>query len=179
MMNPWLLLGALAAFVASVTGAFFYGQNVGAEDERAEWQDRENVELSAANKRIIELTETARAQESEHAVELHAISAKYQEDLQNEKIKSDAVVSDVRAGIIRLRDPGSTASRACGGEAGKAAASASGRDGEAGGELPSTGDGILSVEAAEFIVRIASEADDIVRQLSACQKVIETDREKM
>lgn len=168
MMNPWLLLGALAAFVASVTGAFFYGQNVGAEDERVEWQQRENVELTAANKRIIELTETARAQESEHAVELHAISAKYQEDLQNEKAAADRVISDLRNGSRVLRIPVTRTVETCGGEAGTAPASTSGRDGEARADVHPA--------AAEFLVGLASEADAVVRQLQACQRVIMQDR---
>lgn len=40
-MNPYLLLGAGLAFVASVTGAFFYGQQVGQDSIEAQ-QARDN-----------------------------------------------------------------------------------------------------------------------------------------
>ena len=166
--NPWVLLGALAAFVASVTGAFFYGQNVGAEDERVEWQGRENVELTAANRKILDLTEAARARESFHAIELNAISTKLQEDLQNEKAAADRVISDLRNGSRVLRIPITRTVETCGGEAGTAPASTSGRDGEARADVHPA--------AAEFLVGLASEADAIVRQLAACQAVILQDR---
>lgn len=166
--NPWVLLGALAAFVASVTGAFFYGQNVGAEDERVEWQARENVEITAANRKILDLTEAARAQESLHAIELNAISTKYQEDLQNEKATRDRVVADLRNGSRVLRIPVTRTVETCGGEAGTASASTSGRDGEARADIHPA--------AAEFLVGLASEADAVVRQLAACQAMILQDR---
>lgn len=166
--NPWLILGVVLAFVVSVTGAFFYGQNVGAEGERVEWQTRENVELAAANKKILDLTDAARARESLDAVRLASISAKYQEDLLNEKATHDRVVSDLRNGSRVLRIPVAGTSQTCGGETGAAPTAALRRDGQATAEL--------SREASEFLVGLASEADAVVRQLAACQAVILQDR---
>ena len=36
MINPWLILGVVLAFVAGTTGAFFYGKDVGRDDLIAE-----------------------------------------------------------------------------------------------------------------------------------------------
>ena len=50
------------------------------------------------------------------------------------------------------------------------------RDGGASGELPAAPAGLLSGEASEFLVNLAADADDVARQLAACQQVIINDR---
>lgn len=168
-LNPWLLLAVVIVFGASNAGSYWYGTNVGAEGERVEWQKRENQELAAANKRIVDLTETVRAKESMHAVELANISAQYQKELQDEKSKADRVIADVRAGARKLRIPVASTYQACGsGEAGKAPAAPFRRDGEARAEL--------SASASSFLIGLANEADQVVRQLTACQAIIMQDR---
>lgn len=166
--NPWVILGLVGAWLLSAGGAYWYGTNVGAEDERVAWQARSNTELNAANHRIIELTETIRAKESEHTVQLASISARYQEELQNEKATADLVISELRAGTRKLRIPVASSGKARGSEAGAASAAPGGRDGETRADL--------SPEIAESLVGLASEADTVVRQLQACQAIIMQDR---
>ncbi|MRD73317.1 hypothetical protein HCX48_00365 [Rhodocyclus tenuis] len=155
-------------------GAFYaYGQQqfgLGEKAERSAWQGRENTALIKANSRIKELEERARAQEREHAQDMAAASATYQEDLKHEKAAKDRAVADLRSGALRLRDPFVAAcpDAAAGGGAGPAGAGSGGGDGEARAEL--------SVEASEFLVSLASEADEVVHQLTACQSVVEADR---
>lgn len=168
MLNPWVILCVVLAWGATTGGAYWYGNNVGKDSERVVWQGKQSKELQAANAKIIDLTEKARAQESLHAVELAGISAKYQEALQNEKSKSDRVIADVRAGTRKLRIPIAGPIQTCGSSSSQAPAAAERRDGEARAEL--------SGSSSDFLIGLASEADAIVRQLTACQAVILQDR---
>jgi prophage endopeptidase len=165
-LNPWALLIALAVFVSSCLGCYWYGNSVGKTSEKAKWQEKETKELAAANKKILDLTEEARAKESLHAVKLASISATYQEEIKNVKDKAARVISDVRSNAIKLRIP--VTETACRSEASTTPASPERRDGETRAEL--------SDEAAEFLIGLASEADEIVKQLQACQSVVLQDR---
>ncbi|WP_306602530.1 lysis system i-spanin subunit Rz [Azonexus sp.] len=136
----------------------------GKKAERTTWQQRENAELTAANARILELTAEARQAEQGHAAALAKASATYQENLQHEKATRDRTIADLRSGALRLRIELASRETAGGGAAGEGESSAGRCDGETHGEL--------SPAAAEFLVDLASEADDVVHQLNAAQAVI-------
>ena len=121
------------------------------------------VKQRAAESRVAEL-------EAKNAVNVAKASTAYQKGLQNGKAELDSAVARVHAGY-RLRDPGSSGSAAnCPGDAPSAPSTATARrDGEAGT--------YLSSEASSFLLKLAGEADDTVRQLIACQAVVIADRE--
>ncbi|HEX7116256.1 MAG TPA: lysis system i-spanin subunit Rz [Steroidobacter sp.] len=145
------------------------GYERGVSEERAKWVARESEELAAANALIEKLQREARAAEQAHAKELAAISKRYQENLRNVEKARDAHIAALRAGALRLRDPEAPACEsACGGGVSEASAAAGGRNGPAGGEL--------SAEASEFLLRLTAEADEVARQLQACQEIIRSDR---
>lgn len=167
------LLG-LAATAALLTLLYFYGNHQfsqGEEAEKSRWLARENIQLRAANEEISQLNTQAREQERQHAEAMAHISTQFQEQLHHVKSAKDSVIADLRAGAVRLRIPvtSASASAACGGIPAEAFASAAGRDGETRAEL--------SAEAAEFLVGLASEADEVTQQLSACQALLQADRE--
>ena len=92
------------------------------------------------------------------------IDTAYQKGITDGKVQLDSTLSDLRADVIRLRKRFSCPA------AGVSAAAASatvGDDAEAGG---------LQREDAEFLVRLASDADAIALQLKACQAIVENDR---
>lgn len=164
----------LVVTLALMALLFFYGQHqyrLGAEAEKARWVARENAALRAANDEISQLNQLARDQERLHAEAMAHISTQFQEQLHHVKSQKDSVIADLRAGAVRLRVPvtPASASPACSGIPGEAFASARGRDGETRADL--------SAEAAEFLVGLASEADEVVQQLSACQALLQADRE--
>ena len=172
VIPPWVKLLGAVLLVAAVSGAIYaYGQQqfgLGEKAERTAWLTRENTTLTKANARIKELEDQARAREREHAQDMAAASAKYQEDLKHEKAAKDRVIADLRSGALRLRIP-VTCPNAAGGSGTAAPGSGTvGRDGETRAEL--------SVEASEFLVGLASEADEVVHQLTACQVVVSADR---
>lgn len=143
--------------------------NIGKTSERAEWLKRENTELTTANARIKTLEDEARAAEQSHGKAMVAASTQYQKDLSHEQATKDGVIADLRSGARRLRIE-LAAAKATGGSATAQAGAGPGRcDGGTTAEL--------SESAAEFLVGLASEADTVVHQLTACQAVVTADRQ--
>lgn len=180
-MLPWVKVLAALLLIAAVLAAFyFYGQQqfgLGEKAERAAWLARENTGLASANAKIKTLEEKYLQQEHDAADAIAVISHHYQKDLHDVKAEKDHVIAGLRAGAFRLYIPvrvpdqklfGAAAVPACGGAASEVAASACGRDAATLAEL--------SVEASEFLVGLASEADEVAKQLGRCQDIIEADR---
>ena len=168
-MNPYVIIGLLVAWGASLFGVGWWQNDAGHVAERTEWQTRENGELRTANATIKALQEQARKDEQTHAAALAAVSTDYERKLSDANKQRAADAAALRAGTLRLRDPNPPGLRACGGLAAQVGASTGRRDGPEGGEL--------SEAAAGFLLELASDADDVARQLAACQRVVIEDRE--
>ena len=178
--DAWIGLAKLLAALAlgGLALAAFHGHGkqqyqAGQQDERSTWLQRDNDALRQANRRISTLQQEAREQEWAHGLAMDGIANQHQKDLNDARAEKDRVIADLRARNLRLRIPVvTTASAACrGGGAGSEAGPSTGqRDGETTAEL--------SGAAAEFFVGLASEADDVARQLSACQAVVIADRQQ-
>lgn len=168
MINPWVLLGLLIAWIGSMATVGYWQNGVGKESERVVWQARENVELSEANAMIIMLQNKAREDEATHNQVLADISRTYQERINDADIQKDKFIAGVRNGTIVLRQPAPRTEKASGGISSEAIASAIGRDGETNSKL--------SDETAEFLYTEANRADKIVEQLAACQAIVIEDR---
>jgi hypothetical protein len=110
-------------------------------------------------------SEAARREEQTLADAVNVVDKAYQRGLTNGKAAADRVLADRDAGRLVLRDKFKCPAQR--GPAQAAAGTGSG-DGQEGA--------VLSVEDQDFLVRLATEADDNVRQLTACQAVIEADR---
>lgn len=160
-----LVVAALAA--VSMYNAWLIG--IGKTTERAEWLKRDNAALAAANARIKTLTDQARDKEQLHAAALVTASTQYQKDLSHEKATKDSVIADLRTGARRLRIELAATHAAAGSGAAEAGPSPGRCDGATTAEL--------SESAAEFLVGLASEADEVVHQLTACQAVVTADRQ--
>jgi prophage endopeptidase len=135
--------------------------------------ERNHQQLVIANMISEHQAEEARLQdiirENEHraAERMVAIDQHYQESLQNAQQDIDKLRADVHAGTIKLRKhftcpalPNTQGTAAATGTGGSDA-------GEEGG---------LSNEDADVLISIAKEADDVVRQLQACQAIVRSDR---
>jgi len=167
-VNPYVLLAAGGFWAITTVGAYQSGRTRGIESERLVWQTRENLQLQAANQKIRELAEQAREAERTHAEANAAISDYFQGELQNEKKRHDADLAAVRDGGFRLRDRYSAAICPGPDRVPETAAPAERHHGAEGAEL--------SRESTIFLLGLASEADQIVMQLQACQAVIAADR---
>jgi len=169
MLNPYVILALLVAWGLSLVGVGAWQRHDGKVTERAVWQIRENDEIRMANSKIRSLEEGARKAEQDKAIALATISTDYERKLSDANKQRAADAAAVRAGSLRLRDPSATGLRACGSIATETATGTSQRDGGTAGEL--------SGAASEFLLDLANEADDVARQLAACQQVVIEDRE--
>jgi prophage endopeptidase len=166
-LNPYVIIGLIVAWLGSLGAVGWWQNSAGHTAERFSWQKRDNDSLTTANAKILKLEQAARDAERRHAEDLEVISAGYQKELVNAKAQRDRDVSAARSGALSLRFH-AEGSGACAGGTGQTAAGAAGRDGPATAELPR--------EVAAGLFAIADDADEVVRQLSACQAVIRADR---
>ena len=158
---------ALVLLVALV-GAYVKGRNDGGKIVQADYAQRD---LKAANdyaQKEREITEKYRSQEAQWQQQFVAASRSYQKGLARVETQRLADAAAVDAGRIRLLDPG-TVGKACGDSPPSTTASTSGRNGSEGSEL--------SGKAAKFLLSLASDADAVVRQLSACQQILSSERQ--
>lgn len=162
-----LLIGALV-FVGALTGAYFYGHSNGVDSERVVWQAKEIKATQEADKALADAQDKVNSLQSQYANNLAVISGNYQQELKNVSATKDRTIAALRAGAIRLRDPGTHYTLSPNALPGSTAPT-SGCDGQATSRLSDT--------TSEFLVREASHADAIVEQLNACQAVIIKDRE--
>jgi hypothetical protein len=167
-MNQYLIIGLLIGWAASLAGVGWWQNEAGHTAERTAWQTRENTELRAANAKIITLQTSVRSIEQAHAIALADVSTNYQKELSNANKQHAADVAAVRAGAIRLRYPNTSSIYSIGDRPAETGPGTGGCDGPKGAELPAA--------TSEFLLSLANDADDITRQLTACQRVIIEDR---
>lgn len=161
-MNTRLILVILWGVSLAAVG--WWQRSDGRTVERTAWEQRENKQLQAANDRIITLNAKYRNLERQSAVDMARVSADYQKELQNVQAQRDRARADLRAGKLRLRDPGARLAATCGDPAPNPSTAPERRDGAAQAEL--------SGEASRFLLDLAAEADAVVVQLTACQAAL-------
>lgn len=150
----WAWASAIACVVLLCLRWHWIG--LGEDRVQAEWDKAEAGYAAAA---------------AAHAAHVQTIEARWRSDfdaavarLNKENTDAiaerDGLLADLRAGNLRLRDKFRCPSGGVSGTAGSAA----GGDGPEGG--------VLSVEDQTFLVRLGAEADDVARQLTACQAIL-------
>ncbi|UGA37826.1 hypothetical protein JOS77_28410 [Chromobacterium haemolyticum] len=154
-MNWRLIIAGIV--LAAVAAAGWHYRSALAERDAAD-QRAAAAELVSAGEKV------ARATEQKTARTDNAAAAAYQEELENGKVElQSSILARLRAQQLRLRDQ-----LAAGGNLPDASAGAGRRDASAPADfLAAHGDDAL---------RLAAEADDAVRQLGACQLILNSDR---
>lgn len=168
MINPYIIIGLILAYVGSIVGVGYWQRQDGAMSERDAWQKRENTQLIATARRIKSLEDDYRKKEQDAQVTIVAISTNYQKELSNADKQHEMDITAIRNGTLRMRDPGAPSLRTLGCIPTQTASPAGGRDGETGTEL--------SNQLAEFLDSEAIRANKIVSQLGHCQEIILEDR---
>ncbi len=166
-MNPYVILGIVIAWIASLGAVGWWQNAAGHTAERVTWQARENKELQDANASIKRLEEAARAAEQAHATELAKIGENHQKEIADAQAQKDRDVAAARAGRIVLRIP-APCKAADGSQPAKTPAAPGVGDGGTTAELPRS--------VTEDLLSLANDADAVVRQLGECQAVIRSDR---
>jgi prophage endopeptidase len=167
-MNIQLILIGVILSIASSVGTYFYGHHEGQVVERAAWEARENKQLALANQVIQALQQQARETERKHAADLNIISTQHETEITNVRAETKRLVDAAVRGSLKLRIPAAAPSQASASGTGQTTASASGRDGSEAGELPA--------ETSRFLLELTGEADEVVKQLTACQATLTADR---
>lgn len=168
-MNPWIALGLVLAWVASLAGVGYWQNDAGHTAERVAWQTRDNEELRKANAKIIALNDAARQTEQQNAAKVAAIATDYERKLKDAKTQRDHDIADAYSGAIGLRIPSTSGITAGGSEAATTTAATGQCNGGTATELPR--------ETVANLLALADDADEITNQLAACQEVIRADRE--
>lgn len=166
--EPYRLLAGALLWLASLFAVGVWQHHAGAVGERVAWQAKEVTEQAAAAAQLKALSDAARAAEQKHAADMAALAADYERKLSDANKQRAADIAAVRAGTLRLRDKSGTCVPASTDPGAKAGPSSGIGNGTTGCELSETTSG--------FLLDFANDADDIARQLAACQQVIVQDR---
>jgi Rz lysis protein len=171
VIGPQQLMLAVLAAGGAFLGGFLYGHSDGRQDERLEWEERENSALREANAALDAAHRKAREQEQRRAAVQAQLVADFEEELHHAETARDRAIAAVRRGELRLRDTAAAAGPACGGGAAEVAASATpGVPAPAPSELPRARD--------EAVVRLLAEADELVGEVNLCWSIVRKDREQ-
>lgn len=162
---PWAWRAV--ALITMGTALFAIGWIKGETHAGMQALQQENAALVRANGTISKLQTEARDREHQHALNLNLISSNLQKELQDARTQHAADRAALRSGSLRLHDPGSSSST-CADPASAAGSAAGRRDGAEARQLSDT--------AAEFLLEFAADADDVARQLGACQQALMEDR---
>ena len=145
------------------------GVKKGEANKEAEYAKRDAKALREAIAAKDKAEKEKAAAEKLNADLVAAASTDYQKGLSDGKKNVAVAIARVHAGY-GLRDPGRSAEPAECPASGSAppGPGTSGRDGAKGAKL--------SDQSATFLLSLAGEADEVVRQLTACQGVVSADR---
>jgi hypothetical protein len=167
-----------AVVVAAALGALWYAYSTidgrgyarGKSETVAEYAKRDNQALQDALAKVAQLQAEVQSREQAHEDRLEQIRNKQRKETANAKRQHDNDLAAVRAGTLRLRDPGHPAGTTqCDQRAGPAPGATAGLgDGAAAGGL--------SEAAAGFLLQLVHDADRNTRQLTDAQQVIEAQR---
>lgn len=156
-------LGAVLLMLALVGAGYRWGSDATTNRIAAE-------SLAAADAKVIAgAINQARveATEDKSAMGMVANSATFQKAIANENATQVSTTARIRSGALVLSVPTRGVPTTC--TAGAPAAGTGGRDGETRAEL--------SVEGAEFLTGLLTEANLVVEQLTTCQADLKQDRE--
>lgn len=156
---PYVL--AVSAVLLVLFLAYRHGVNTTDTAWQAKW-DKQAAQLATAR---ADAERLARQAERDSAQAMATIDNAYQQGKADAKAEYDRVIADLRAGNVRLRERFKC----------PAANDLPGAGTSTGGSDAAEARG-LQRDDAEFLIREAERADAVVRQLQACQAIVNKDR---
>jgi prophage endopeptidase len=164
----YLSLLKYAAMLGLLVAVGLWQRHDGALSERVVWETRLAEENANNAKAILAAEEAARRKVTESETRQAVISKNYQRKLADARTKYKSIADAVSDGTFQLRDSSATAVCPNNGGTAEATPSAGRSDGAEGCKL--------SANTSRSLWYLATNADDIVEQLTACQAVVEADR---
>ena len=170
-MIAWRLYAylALAAAILLALGVAVYKIDKNGYDRAtAQFTAQRLQEATEANIALSGITLRYREKEAKWAQQSAAVSKEYQKRIAANETQRLADLAAIDDRTLVLRDP-SANFQTCRDSAAETSFGPGRRDGAKGGELPSA--------TARFLLGLATEADRIVDQLTACQLIMRSERE--
>ena len=167
-MNPYIILGLIFVWGASLLGVGKWQRIEGARSEKVEWQARENAELNAANIEIRRLSDEARAKEKQFATQIAAIGEAHAKESARIRAQRDRDVADAHSGALRLRIPAAPCEARGGGVPDAAPGAAASDVASATQELPRA--------LTASLLGLVNDADELADEVNACWAVVRADR---
>jgi hypothetical protein len=161
MPNPYFIVGALVLAICS----YFYGHDTGVAVTKAEWEAEKLV--AAADAAKILKAEQDKVREFEH---LLANTQNRVEKVYVDKVRTVEVEKKQLVNIART--DGLFIDASCPDNSNAVSSPAASPGSDHGGKKAR-----LSGEAAEALIAIAADADEITHQLTACQEILRNERE--
>jgi prophage endopeptidase len=169
-LKDWLIAGALAAILGyhlyTVHEARKAGFDEGFAEATEQCEARERAAKADYDKRVLALQQQKREAEQEQAAQLAIAGANYEKDLQDAQDQRKRDLAAAQSGAIKLRVAGLCPRAPDTSTSPETSTATAERDGAAGGELPAALTGRL--------LELADDANEVVRQLGACQAVVNT-----
>lgn len=156
----------IVAIAAAIMRFYNWAYDNGEIHERQKWTEAQSTANKSLLDRAIKAENALRQSQADNQLALNNISAQYQRELNDAKTKVNDTIAKSRAGSLVLRDKYATTNNAaaCSGVAKSSASDPGGRNVQTGAQL--------SGQTSEFLIGLTNEADDAVRQLTACQATV-------
>lgn len=161
MINPWMLVGSGVLIIAS----YFYGYSTGYDVSKSAWEAEKSIATKEAMDNIIAATDKVKSLEQQLATKQNKVEKVYVDRIRTVKVESKRI-TDI------ARNDGLFVDASCPDSSNALPGSASGSSGSDGAKKAR-----LSREASEALISIAADADTIVHQLTACQAILEAERQ--
>lgn len=166
MPNPWVILGLVLAWLASMAAVGAWQHKAGVTSEHDQWETREAKINSDAAVLIKAADDKVRDAEHVAAANISAIDADYQLKLKGKDDALAIALNTVRAGGKLFTHS------TCPAPAGNAANQTTTSTGSGNGQARCQ----FSDADSDFLLRLGSEADKVADQLTSAQAVILADR---
>lgn len=161
MPNPWVIAGAVILVICS----YFYGHHTGVQVTKAEWEAEKAATAIEAGKVL--------AAEQNKTAALEHLLANTQTKVEKVYVDKVRTVEVERKQFVdTARTDGLYINAECPDSSNAVPSAAPSTSSDHGGTKAR-----LSGEAAEALIAIAADADEIVHQLNACQEILKNERE--
>jgi len=161
MPSPYVIIGALVFAICS----YFYGHHTGVQVTKAEWEKEKAAAAIEAGKVLA--AEQAKVAEFEHllANTQNRVEKVYVDKVRTVEVERTQLVNTARTDGLFI-------DAACPDNSNPVPSAAPSTISDNGGKKAR-----LSGEAAEALIAIAADADEITHQLKACQEILRNERE--
>jgi hypothetical protein len=161
MPNPYVIVGALVLVICS----YFYGHHTGVQVTKADWEAEKATAAIEAGKVLDKANKEVRELEHLLANTQNRVEKVYVEKVRTVEVERQQLVDVARTDGLFI-------DASCPDSSNTLSSPAASPGSDHGGAKAR-----LSGEAAEALIAIAADADEITHQLTACQEILRNERE--